>query len=70
MKAFSSGQMATMFGIHRDKVNSEVKAGAPSGSVMIGNRKGFTESDVAEFYEWCRNKKIKVKKPSFLAVAE
>lgn len=67
MKAFSSGQLAALLGIHRDKVNSEIKVGAPSGSVMVGTNRGFTESDVAKFYDWCKTRKIKVKKPALLA---
>lgn len=65
MKLYSTGEVASLLGIHRDKVQSELKIGAPGASMKIGNRKGFTRLDVVAFFKWCLTRGIAVTEPIF-----
>ncbi len=61
MKLYSSGEVADMLGIHRDKVQSEIKAGAPRPSMRLGKRMAFTKKDVESFASWLRERGISIR---------
>ena len=71
MKVFSTGEVANLLGIHRDKVQTFLlNEKSPKPSMKIGNRKAWTEKDVTKFYEWLDGKGVAVKTPDFLAAAQ
>lgn len=68
MKLYSSGQVAALLGVHRDKVQSEIKAGAPDASMTLGSRKAFSEKDVARLCKWFVAKGVDITVPPFVSV--
>lgn len=66
MKVFSTGQVANLLGVHRDRViTAPRKKGAPTPSMKIGNRNAYTKNDVMDLYRWFVGKDHPVTKPVF-----
>jgi DNA-binding transcriptional MerR regulator len=61
MRIFSCGQVAEMFGVHRDAIQSGIRAGAPEASLRVAGKRGFSENDILALRRWfqARGKDVK-----------
>lgn len=66
MKLYTSGEVAKLLGLHRDKVCSALRtADAPRPTMKVGNRYAYTEGDIFALCDWCASKSIAVTRPKF-----
>lgn len=65
MKLYSTGQVADLFGVHRDKVDRELRNGAPQPSANLNDKRGFTRRDVVKLAAWFQKKGIEITAPIF-----
>ena len=64
MRVFSSGQVATIFGISRDDIQSAIRSGAPDASLKAAGKRIFTENDVSALRRWFQARGRSVKEPA------
>lgn len=65
MRIFSCGQVAEMFGVHRDAIQAGIRAGAPEASMKVANKRIFTEEDVLAMRRWFISNGRRVKEVNF-----
>lgn len=65
MKLYSSGEVANLLGIHRDKVVSSRASGSPTPKMFVGNRILYTEDDIQKLCAWLEEKGIEFTWPTF-----
>lgn len=65
MRIFSCGQVAELFGVHRDVIQAGIRAGAPEASMKVANKRVFTEADVLAIHRWFVSNGRRVKEVSF-----
>lgn len=65
MKLYSTGQVAVMLGIHRDKILSALRFDAPKPSAVVARSNAFTREDVIAMFNYLSDKGVKVSEPKF-----
>mgnify|MGYP003623226500 CR=1 FL=1 len=64
MKLYSSGEVADLLGVHRDKILWAIKCDAPRPSLRLGKRNAFTHEDVTGLHAWFIGRGIEVTAPN------